>query len=187
MEAYHADPVHEGFGIGAIKVAYKMSDFVFLAALFVSAVSWHFAFCYWIGSLGLAGIAKGISVSKVTEIMANPKVHDYIESKCKEIWNRVSKDYPDLQEYTSNVKLTFYDQVRAGKRAAGPIRNITNYTFISKQLHNPTYKHTVVIFGDATHIDDLYVIFRDKKANEYIAVPIPAPRQSDLKALIHKD
>lgn len=180
-------PVTEGKGVGVVKFAVGATSWVFLAGLFVSAISWHACFMYWLGANVVSGIVRGFSKAKVTEIMASPKMHDYVENMCSKIYKEYSKTHDNIAEFTSNVELTFSDQKYAGKLTAGPIRSLTNYIFLSKQLKAVSYKHTVVIFGDTSHIDGMYVVFRDKSANEYICIPIPAPKEKELREMYHKE
>ena len=175
-------PVNEGVGTAVAKIVAGSTSLVFLARLFTSIISWKQAILYSIAAGTVGAIAKGMSEAKVIEFMGDPKIHKYIEHAATEMFKKLKKDYPNLQEFTSDVSDTFESQLHAAKSRMGVNKSIQNMIFINKELGAIEYKHTIVVLADTTHIEDVCVIFREKRLGQYIAVPLPPPSESELKA-----
>jgi hypothetical protein len=180
------EPVTEGKGVGLVKFANGLSGWVFFAGIFTSSITWHAVFAYWIVTSTVGGIMKNISESTVLQALSNPKMRDYIENCASKIYKEVHKSDPEVNEFTSNVKYTFSDQKYAATKMS-TYNRLTNMIFLSKELQSAGYKHTIVLFADTTHIEDMYVVFSKPKTHQYLAYPIPAPKMQELKAMYRKE
>lgn len=118
-----------------------------------------------------------ISKDYINKLMANPKLNQYISSKCNEFFNKSKKQYSKISKQIPNdADKMFQSGLDIDKQTSVGAK--LKYNCVGKWNING---YTIWVFGDTDHIQTIMLSLWDSGSDKPVTFNIPAPSNQELK------